>query len=59
MRVVGVPGADGPGEPIASAESIDACERSVRSGGAGLWEDILRGGKSALAWFATLARAAS
>jgi hypothetical protein len=36
VSVVGVPGADGPGEPIAIAESMDVCERKVRSGGAGL-----------------------
>jgi hypothetical protein len=36
VSVVGVPGADGPGDPIAIAESMEACERKVRSGGAGL-----------------------
>jgi hypothetical protein len=36
VSVVGVPGADGPGDPIAIAESVDVCDRKVRSGGAGL-----------------------
>lgn len=36
VSVVGVPGAEGPGEPIVIAESIEAWERKVRSGGAGL-----------------------
>lgn len=36
VNVVGVPGADGPGELMVTVESIDICDRRVRSGGAGL-----------------------
>ena len=57
-KVVGVPGAEGAGEPTANVESID-CDRRDISGGAGLLEDMRRGGKSIFAWFATLARVAS
>jgi hypothetical protein len=53
---VGVPGADGAGEPITTlgtASIEDNAERYPSSGGAGLWEDIRRGGKSALLCMAT------
>ena len=49
VNVVGVPGADGAGEPIAIAESMDDCERRERSGGAGLWDEIRREGRSVFA----------
>lgn len=46
---VGVPGQDGTGEPIAfPTDSIDTCDRRPRSGGAGLFEEIRRPGKSIL-----------
>ncbi len=54
---VGVPGADGTGDPIdgpiplSIAASID---RWPMSGGAGLFDDIRRGGISALMWLASL-----
>jgi hypothetical protein len=51
---VGVPGADGTGEPMLAADSTDSCARKPKSGGAGLLDDIRRGGRSALAWLATL-----
>lgn len=47
---VGVPGAEGTGDPTEAEvlESItDSCARWPKSGGAGLFEDILRGGRSA------------
>lgn len=59
VSVVGVPGADGAGEPIAIAESVDGSDRKVRSGGAGLWDEIRLEGRSAFAWFAIRARVAS
>lgn len=46
---VGVPGVEGTGEPIEVLESIrDSCARWPKSGGAGLLDEIRRGGKSAL-----------
>jgi hypothetical protein len=46
-RDVGVPGHDGTGEPIALVvDSLDAWDRRPRSGGAGLFEEIRRPGKS-------------
>jgi hypothetical protein len=51
---VGVPGADGTGEPMFPVDSTESCERKPKSGGAGLLEDILRGGRSALEWLAIL-----
>ncbi len=54
---VGVPGADGTGEPIDTlgTASIDArTDLYPISGGAGLCDDIRRGGKSLLACMATL-----
>lgn len=55
---VGVPGADGIGDPMAAevgpgpmpgTESItDSCARWPKSGGAGLLDDIRRGGRSDL-----------
>ncbi len=54
MADVGVPGADGTGEPIDGAESTtDSCARWPKSGGAGLLEEMRRGGKSALIWLAS------
>jgi hypothetical protein len=44
----GVPGMDGTGEPIASAESPTNETRPPKSGGAGLFEDTRRAGKSIL-----------
>lgn len=47
---VGVPGADGAGEPTDAFGSVtESCERCPKSGGAGLLEDIRRGGRSAFA----------
>jgi hypothetical protein len=43
---VGVPGQDGTGEPIFVFDSVDICERNPKSGGAGLFEEILRPGRS-------------
>lgn len=46
---VGVPGVEGTGEPIEGAVSMtESCERCPNSGGAGLLEEILLGGRSAL-----------
>jgi hypothetical protein len=58
-KVVGVPGADGAGEPMVNAESIEGWDLRDISGGAGLLEDMRREGKSIFTWFATLARVAS
>ena len=44
----GVPGIDGTGEPIASAESPTKDARPPKSGGAGLLEDTRRAGRSIL-----------
>jgi len=50
---VGVPGHEGTGEPIAFPfpfpfpdDSVESCDRRPKSGGAGLFEEILRPGKS-------------
>jgi hypothetical protein len=44
---VGVPGHDGTGDPMALLEdSVESWLRKPKSGGAGLFEDILRPGKS-------------
>lgn len=61
---VGVPGADGTGDPIppevgplpipGTASITDSCARWPKSGGAGLLDDMRRGGRSALRWLATL-----
>lgn len=52
---VGVPGADGTGDPMDVLESTtDSWARWPKSGGAGLLEDIRRGGRSALMWLASL-----
>jgi hypothetical protein len=52
-RDVGVPGAEGTGDPIEVAESTtESCARWPKSGGAGLLEEMRRGGKSALMWLA-------
>lgn len=58
---VGVPGADGTADGTGElmltlgTASIDAnTDLYPSSGGAGLWEDIRRGGKSALIWLTTL-----
>lgn len=51
----GVPGADGTGE-LMEAEVTDSggsCARTPKSGGAGLLEEMRRGGRSALAWLAS------
>ena len=46
-RDVGVPGHDGTGDPMALlVDSMEACERRPISGGAGLFEEIRRPGKS-------------
>jgi hypothetical protein len=46
-RDVGVPGHDGTGDPIALfVESLEFCDRRPMSGGAGLFEDIRRPGRS-------------
>lgn len=51
---VGVPGADVPGEPIEGAESTAASwDRCPKSGGAGLLDEMRRGGRSALMWLAS------
>ena len=51
---LGVPGAEGTGEFSAAdaPASIVCCARFPNSGGAGLLEDILRGGRSAFACIA-------
>jgi hypothetical protein len=52
---VGVPGADGTGEPTATPGTASTAARTDRypiSGGVGLLEDIRRGGRSVLAWLA-------
>lgn len=52
---VGVPGAEGTGDPTEGAESRTASEeRWPKSGGAGLLEEMRRGGRSALIWLASL-----
>lgn len=52
---VGVPGVEGTGEPIEAADSMtESCERCPNSGGAGLLDEILLGGRSALIWLASL-----
>ena len=52
---VGVPGADGTGDPMDVVESkTDSWERWPKSGGAGLLEEMRRGGRSALLWLASL-----
>lgn len=52
---VGVPGADGTGEPIDVAESrTESWARCPKSGGAGLLDEMRRGGRSALTWLASL-----
>jgi hypothetical protein len=56
---VGVPGAEGTGDPTLAADSTDSWARKPKSGGAGLLDDILRGGRSALAWLTSLAGLAS
>ena len=44
---VGVPGHDGTGDPMAFPDgSVESCDRKFISGGAGLFEEILRPGKS-------------
>jgi hypothetical protein len=55
-RTVGVPGADGAGDPTASEDDSpdERLRRCERSGGAGLFEEIRRLGRSIFAWFATL-----
>jgi hypothetical protein len=46
-RDVGVPGQDGTGDPMALlVDSLEACDRRPMSGGAGLFEEILRPGRS-------------
>jgi len=46
---VGVPGQEGPGDPIALFEdSLWSCARKLMSGGAGLFEEIRRPGRSIL-----------
>jgi len=52
---VGVPGAEGTGEPAAIPGTESMAPRADRypiSGGAGLCDEILRGGKSDLIWLA-------
>lgn len=55
---VGVPGAEGTGEPVAPAPDTEStpakAERYPASDGAGLLVDIRRGGRSALVWLASL-----
>lgn len=61
---VGVPGADGTGDPIAAevgpgpmpgtASITDSWDRWPKSGGAGLFDDMRRGGRSDFRWLATL-----
>jgi hypothetical protein len=45
-REVGVPGQDGPGDPIVLLEDSLNWDRNPMSGGAGLFEDIRRPGRS-------------
>jgi len=53
---VGVPGQEGAGEPIALLEvSLCSCERNPISGGAGLFDDIRRPGRSILKFEPTFA----
>ena len=52
---VGVPGAEGTGDPRLTADSTESCARKPKSGGAGLLDDIRRGGRSALEWLTILA----
>jgi hypothetical protein len=51
---VGVPGADGTGEPIdvLGGSIAPKNDRWPKSGGAGLLDDIRRGGRSVLVWLA-------
>lgn len=57
---VGVPGADGTGEPTAAlvapgmASSTASWDRWPKSGGAGLLDDMRRAGKSDFIWLAIL-----
>lgn len=51
---VGVPGAEGTGDPMEGASRTASDERWPKSGGAGLLEEIRRGGRSALMWLASL-----
>lgn len=52
---VGVPGAEGTGDPMDGGGSrTESEERWPKSGGAGLLEEIRRGGRSALIWLASL-----
>lgn len=59
---VGVPGADGTGDPMAAlvaltpgiASSTANWDRCPKSGGAGLLEEMRRGGKSDFMWLAIL-----
>ena len=53
---VGVPGADGTGEPVlvAFAPSTDSWDLKPNSGGAGLLDEMRRGGRSVLEWLAIL-----
>ena len=51
----GVPGAEGAGDPTEAPESTtDSWDRWPKSGGAGLLDDMRRGGRSALIWLASL-----
>lgn len=50
---VGVLGAEGAGDPTDVEESTVNCARWPNSGGAGLLEEIRRGGRSALIWLAS------
>lgn len=51
---VGVPGADGTGDPMTALEDsfVGRSGRGPKSGGAGLLDEIRRAGRSILAWLA-------
>ena len=54
---VGVPGAEGTGEPIEALGTLSNPDRTDRwpiSGGAGLLDEMRLGGRSALIWLASL-----
>ena len=52
---VGVPGAEGAGEPAEVADSVtESWDRCPKSGGAGLLAEMRRGGRSTLIWLASL-----
>jgi len=53
---VGVPGAEGSGDPAACEKLSPSCARTPKSGAAGGFDDILRAGRSILATLLCCAR---